>query len=754
MKSKTSFFSVSPAVIKEDFRRFWAIPVLAFIGYFLFGILPIITDYDLLSAGDPDYIWPIASTVQTLLDGQNPFIILNTIWIPLLSGILIFGYLHRTGSVMSVHSQPVTRNMLFNSHYLSAFLFGVIPVVLSGLILMILSQPIWRAATGDIVTEIQYVNETAMAMTSSGTMEEVVNLFSRVTILQWMWDNCLIIFFILAITAFGGMITGTSVHHFIAAAGFNAVAPACYLLMKYYYQFYLFGYNEYNYDSVLCLSPVLKSADSGPIGLLWSVIFLAVALAITALTMFLYNKRKLERAGDGVVFRFADVLITLLFGFLGMSLLGFTFESIFRDHAFSMMIVGHIVGALLAMAIVRMIIMKSFRIFNLSLFRMVLVYAAASAVFFSVLVFDLTGFESRVPDPEKIDTVYIQDYYAEREEYTVVNNYLSDPETIELVTKLHEEITENKTLCEDYEGSFTEGFEITYYTGSREEGTLDEKLSRRYHIPEYFLLDSENYKALIECDEYKKLREEKLSIDPANILSGQIEISDRIRSYYEETGSYYEPAASHDRIVTDAVQLTKEETAELLEIFRKEFLSYSAEERFERTYTATYVTFSVYHNVPAAPSDRPSSSTSPASKTYLIHISDQASIEWLRSKGILNEIESGKSESWTCAVLSTIDGPPQNRMPAAIENEPDRIPAADANTVVITDREQMLTLYRSILAYDVIGSMDVEAGEYNDYCWLTFISPDRNDADALEYEWGLIRRSDIPAGVTAPEAGE
>ena len=122
MKSKTSFFSVSPAVIREDFRRFWAIPVFAFIGYFLFGILPILTRYSLIREDGGINAMRVGSIVDNLLAGQNPFIILNSLWVPLLAGLLIFSYLHRTGSVMSVHSQPLTRNTLFSSHFLSCAL--------------------------------------------------------------------------------------------------------------------------------------------------------------------------------------------------------------------------------------------------------------------------------------------------------------------------------------------------------------------------------------------------------------------------------------------------------------------------------------------------------------------------------------------------------------------------------------------------------------------------------------------------------
>ena len=194
---------------------------------------------------------------------------------PLLAGLLIFSYLHRTGSVMSVHSQPLTRNTLFSSHFLSCLLFCVLPVLLTGIVLLIIAQPIYDPMAG---------------------MHAEENLFARSRVLLWMWDYCLTSLFVLAVVIFGGMITGTSVHHFIAAVGFNVIVPAIYLILKLYYLMYLFGYNESHFQNIDDLSPAIKSVAYNPIGLKWSVIYLAVTAVIIAFSMFLYNKRKLERA--------------------------------------------------------------------------------------------------------------------------------------------------------------------------------------------------------------------------------------------------------------------------------------------------------------------------------------------------------------------------------------------------------------------------------------------------------------------------
>ena len=228
MKSKISFFSVSPAIIREDFRRFWAIPVLAFIGYFLFGLLPIIVNYGLITKNGGENAMVVGQLVDAMLSGQNPFLIVNMAWVPILSGLLIFSYLHRTGSVITVHSQPVTRNILFGGHFLSCALFTILPIILTGIVLLIIASPIYDPDSLTVGSQIAAQGAQQAAETGR-------NIFARADIVRWMWDYILISLYILSITVFGGMITGMSLHHFIAAVGFNALVPVCYLLLMQFF---------------------------------------------------------------------------------------------------------------------------------------------------------------------------------------------------------------------------------------------------------------------------------------------------------------------------------------------------------------------------------------------------------------------------------------------------------------------------------------------------------------------------------------
>ena len=710
MKSKTSFFSVSPAVIREDFRRFWAIPVFAFIGYFLFGILPILTRYSLIREDGGVNAMRVGSIVDNLLAGQNPFIILNSLWVPLLAGLLIFSYLHRTGSVMSVHSQPLTRNTLFSSHFLSCLLFCVLPVLLTGIVLLIIAQPIYDPMAG---------------------MHAEENLFARSRVLLWMWDYCLTSLFVLAVVIFGGMITGTSVHHFIAAVGFNVIVPAIYLILKLYYLMYLFGYNESHFQNIDDLSPAIKSVAYNPIGLKWSVIYLAVTAVIIAFSMFLYNKRKLERATDGVVFKPANVLITLLFGFLGMSLLGFAFHTIFEESQ-GITVFGYICGALLAMIIVRMIIIKTVRVFDKPFLKTAVAYLVAALVFFAVIVFDLTGFESRVPDPQKIDQVEITSPALNQmiASDDMQRREFREPETIALVAQLHKEIIENKEICEKGDSNYDNLIEISYCTGSRDSDRYKVKQARSYEVPASLLKESETYRKLIDSDEVRGMRENAMNLNTADrkaeILSGNII---PVNTAYDEES---DPAVS--------INIPKEDMAEFYEVYRQEILSLDAEKLIERRWKADYAAIVLYLDVQTQGSSSPAAET----REFSLKNSDTASLTWLREKGYLAQLESSIENNRSAAALSTVLLGEDGEISSFQTLIGGVLPEADKNTVIVSDPVLMRSLYDLALDYSAIALIGRE--NLSEYCWLVFYS--KSDTEGYrECDVGFIRRADIPSGI-------
>ena len=241
IKSATSYFKVSFSVIKDDFRRFWAVPLIGFMFYFfssIFVILMYMRETGVNGYGND----MLAGFVDNLLDGGYIVNMLNIIWMSVLSVLLVFRYIHNSGHVIAVHSQPFTRATLLNSHTVSCVLLIALPIVLTGIILLIIAHPVYYNS--------EYYSSA----------REMADLFARVSVLRWMWESFLTAMFIMAVSIVAGMVTGTSFHHAIAALGFNAVAPVCTGLLTEYFSTYLFGYVHPDWigKAITHMSPALN----------------------------------------------------------------------------------------------------------------------------------------------------------------------------------------------------------------------------------------------------------------------------------------------------------------------------------------------------------------------------------------------------------------------------------------------------------------------------------------------------------------
>ena len=729
MKSKISFFSVSPAITREDFRRFWAIPVLAFIGYFLFGLLPIIVNYGLITKNGGENAMVVGQLVDAMLSGQNPFLIVNMAWVPILSGLLIFSYLHRTGSVMIVHSQPVTRNILFGGHFLSCALFTMLPIILTGIVLLIIASPIYDPDSLTVGSQIAAQGAEEAAETGR-------NVFARADIVRWMWDYILISLYILSITVFGGMITGTSLHHFLAAIGFNALVPVCYLLLMQFFNIYLFGYNGSSFTSLLLLHPLLESVDDTHFGVTKSLVYLLIAAAVTAFSLFLYRKRRLERATDGVVFKAANVVITLIFGFLGMSFLGFMFHEVFGQST-KMTVFGYVAGAVLAIIIIRMIIMKTIRVFDRGLLKMMISYLIVACVFFAVIAFDLTGFESRVPDEGEADGVRVSGIGMSDYGSPAV---LTDPETVALVENLHRELTEMKDAGEnapDYE--MRTNIRLTYFTGSANGDDYKETMTRSYYVPEGLLYSDQAFAALQESAEWKEYVAKNLYVPEENIVSASLlPIQGVFQSGGEmnmETGAY-EGSYDTSSYEVSSISLSREETQELYRVYLDGMRNASGEEMAASGSGVECYELDIFYN---EQSNTENASTN--TKVLYIRTTDTEAMNWLTEHGYLGDI----SLEYRCAAVTVFDLDSSGwTVPQFLNDNID--PADDKNSVVTEDSSLINQLFFHMRSsVSDIGTEESLLGTDKVY-YLTLYNSSDN------YITGYIAAEDIPAGMTVPSA--
>jgi len=492
MKFKASYFSVSGTLVKENLRRFWAIPVIGFLIYFLSGVFPILMSYSHLN--------DMSSYIEMCLNNKQPFYMIAHLLIPIITAVIIFRYLQHTSSVTAFHAMPFTRMKLYNSSLISGLIMILTPIIANGLLLLCIAKPAYQMWTYD-----------ADLMSLSTDVSGLIDVFARADILTWMGESIVIVLVIYAISVFAGMVTGNSVMHLAMAFGFNFLVPALYgVFILYCNYLYGFDYSGNWSETMLGSSPYLQVFTHGgefAIGLI--IYYLLNALVLFILSAVLYQKRKLEKASDAFVFKFMVPIISYLVAFFGMSLFGFYFSVLGGGEPY--FYAGLIAGAVVFFVLGRMIVLKTPRIFNAKSVKSFAVYAVIAAVFVTSIMCDLTGFEDRIPNADKVKgaaggkfvgeesgTRYYSELYLGGSGMHLIQSFTyTSEENITALVQLHQDILKNRAAFEVYNGR------MSYLKFSYDTGSLL-PMQRAYSVPTTFLVSNAQCKQLFEGKEFKQ----------------------------------------------------------------------------------------------------------------------------------------------------------------------------------------------------------------------------------------------------------
>lgn len=482
MKSKASYFSLSGPLVKENLRRFWAVPALSFLVYFLSGIFPILMSYSDIN--------PLAYYIELTLNNQQPFFCIVHLMMPIAASVVVLRYLQQSSSVTFMSALPVSRAKLFNSHLASGWIMCILPVLLTGILLFVLSTPTHR---------ILYHNEFGPV-----TGE---NIFTNAAVSGWLWQSVLVVTFIYAIATFAGMVAGNSVLHMLLSFTFAFLLPSIWLALVTYFSMYLWGYTE-NYQFSLELLPWLNMMQGKPFGTATVLIYIAVLVALIVISAALNYRRKLEKAGDGVIFNFMIPILCWLIAFIGMSLFGFYFYAL-GEESKAYMYAGMASGAIIFFIIARMLVLKTPRIFNRQSLRSFAAYALIAVLFTCTLVYDLTGFENRLPKEGSFTSASIdaasltggidtEQRYGNTEFWNRALRF-EDPENLAAIRAYHKSVLERKDELKDQDqpGIYYGTSKINYHNNGKD------YMERRYAVP-YNDIGSEHLKTLYESKEFKE----------------------------------------------------------------------------------------------------------------------------------------------------------------------------------------------------------------------------------------------------------
>lgn len=436
MKSASSSSNLRNAWFNEISHRFIVIPVVSFITYFIATILPIILNYSAFEN--------VASYTAYTLRGSGATVFIGSA-MAIITSAAVFSYLHDSASAVVVHSMPFGRRKLFTSSFISGFIMMLIPIIATGILFMLVS--------GAHVSTLHGNSDFVGILTFSHS-------------LKWMLDSIIVVTFVYVMSNLAGIMAGTRLIHVLLAMFING-APYCLLLIvrAYAVQFF-FGYpselliNKFYYVSAVTYS-ISKDHYIGTEDLVPELIYIGVIIAVTLLTIWLYNKVKLERVRSACVFPVVSDILCVLLTFMGMSLgsiiLTLVINSDGTMHKTMFLIIAAGLSVVLYI-ICRMIADGTTKIFNRSSYKKFGIYIVLVAVFFAFTVFDVSGFSTKTPSVKDVTSVELTGPYT-----TMDSTTLTDENSIAEVIALQKSFINNR------------------YTDMSEEHGTQNTLTIKYH---------------------------------------------------------------------------------------------------------------------------------------------------------------------------------------------------------------------------------------------------------------------------------
>ena len=441
MKNK-GIFSVSPALIRENFKLCWYVPALAFLLYFFAGIFPIILNLSDMGS--------IARYVNNSLNNYNVVYPIYMAGIPLVAAMLMMSFFHKPAKALALHAQPYSRSKLFNSHVVSGWLMCIIPVVLTALLYLVFMRETLIYSTSELVLDSLYV--TGEPVTDSH------NIYTFGAVMSWLASSIGIITFFYGMYIMAGSLTGNTAMHLLLSGLFFIIVPALLLIVATYCESYIEGFvslPDWLSDVMRCFNPLIMMITSGMetiVAAKTTLTYLVLGLVFIAAGGAAYRLAKLEKVGDSMIFRPVEEIITYLVVFVGMTVFGFFFQT-FKSDSKAFLIIGMVIGTLITFFITKVVMARSVKIFNMKNLKSLGVYVVIAALFTAFTVFDITGISKRLPKLDQVESVSCEYMFAGYEMDSFASGSfqglsdigkLSSPYVINKVYELHKYVIENE----------------------------------------------------------------------------------------------------------------------------------------------------------------------------------------------------------------------------------------------------------------------------------------------------------------------
>ncbi|MGI5921986.1 MAG: DUF6449 domain-containing protein [Syntrophomonadaceae bacterium] len=372
MKSKISF--INTGILRNDFKSMGWLGVAYLLGLLLSVPLQILMIY---SRQETRIINEINNPYLHIFQFETGLVILLLLTVPVLAGLLLFRYLHSSPAVDMIHTLPVKRETLYNSHLTAGIIFLWVPLIITALVS-------WLT-----------LNSLGISYVSGGA------------VWNWLWSSAvfslLLFMTCVAVGMFCGMYTVQAAITYIILflpTGFS-------MMLLHNISMYLYGFaNGYYSSSINNLSPITRFTELShrPFTTAEVSIYLLSCVVLYLVGRYLYRHRPLEAAGNAITFTALRPVFKYGVTFCTMLMMGSYFHSMQQTMAWTYF--GYVLGALLGYWLSEILLNYSFHVFRWKAARGCLGFALVMIILVAGLNNDLLGFEQKMPEFSQVESVY------------------------------------------------------------------------------------------------------------------------------------------------------------------------------------------------------------------------------------------------------------------------------------------------------------------------------------------------------------
>lgn len=478
MRWKTSWYKHE--LMKQNFRQVGWLSLIYFLVLFFSVPLNIFMQLNQKANHYPLYDNNYYSIFEI-----SPLIQVSMLFIiPVLMGMFSLRYLHQKDASDFLHSLPISRIKLFWQQVGFGLIALWIPIVINALFIFLINQ-----------------------------MLDTSHMFTSVDGGFWLLMSIVLITFVYSVSLIVGVMTGITIIQGIFTYLLLFFPVGFTFLFVYNLDFAIIGLPESHFisDRLLTYSPLTDIFELilpyDEISDIKIVTYFVLTVVFLMLAQTIYQHRPAEAATQAIAFQILKPIFIYSFTFCFTLIGGLYFGLI--QQSYLGIVIGYFLFSLIGYFISQMVIHKTWRVFGE--WREYRIFFLGFVMLTLLIVTDLIGFQSRIPDSEDIASVFVtDDVYVFNEKLNQFDDLegFTNTEDIERIRDYHQYLMDNVTR-ENALDHDTTPIRIIY---NLENG---KKMVREYHI--YWDEYDELFEELKVSPTYKKYTNMIFMIDPARI---------------------------------------------------------------------------------------------------------------------------------------------------------------------------------------------------------------------------------------------